>query len=136
MTGTHRFPVRVYYEDTDFSGNVYHGSYVKFFERGRTEWLRALGLHHSELAEEGLAFAVRHMEIDFLRAAHIDDALTVTTTPVSASGARVVLDQAIFRGEDLLCSGRVTIAVITAAGKATRLPAALRRLLLAAESKN
>jgi acyl-CoA thioester hydrolase len=69
----HHLAVRVYYEDTDFSGNVYHASYLKFFERGRTEFLRDLGIHHSELAEQGIAFAVRSMQIEFEGAAHIDD---------------------------------------------------------------
>src|SRR5690606_8022497 len=67
----HRFPIRIYYEDTDFSGNVYHAAYLKFFERGRTEFLRDEGIHHSELAAQGLAFAVRSMDIAFDRAAHI-----------------------------------------------------------------
>ena len=74
MTTSHRFPVRVYYEDTDFSGNVYHAAYLHFFERGRTEFLRAEGVHHSELIEEGIAFAVRSMEIDFPRAAQLQAA--------------------------------------------------------------
>ena len=75
MSAAHRFEVRVYYEDTDFSGNVYHAAYLHFFERARTEFLRAEGIHHSELAKEGIAFAVRSMEIDFAGAAHIDDLL-------------------------------------------------------------
>ena len=74
----HRLTQRVYYEDTDFSGNVYHAAYLKFFERGRTEFLRDLGIHHSELAEQGIAFAVRTMELDFVAAARIDDLLTVS----------------------------------------------------------
>ena len=85
MTASHRFPVRVYYEDTDFSGNVYHAAYLHFFERGRTEFLRAEGIHHSELIGEGIAFAVRSMEIDFPRAAHIDDELVVDTAVLDIS---------------------------------------------------
>jgi len=131
MNAAFEFPVRVYYEDTDFSGNVYHGAYVKFFERGRTEWLRDLGVHHFELAEQGLAFAVRHMEIAFIKPAHIDDALIVTTSVESLSGARIVLDQAIYRDEVQLASARVTIAVINAAGRATRLPKILQTLFRA-----
>src|SRR5690606_25476414 len=79
----HTFPVRVYYEDTDFSGNVYHAAYLKFFERGRTEFLREMGVHHSELARQGLAFAVRSMQIEFEAAAHIDDELLVETRVTS-----------------------------------------------------
>ena len=97
MSGAHRFEVRVYYEDTDFSGAVYHAAYLHFFERGRTEFLRDLGVHHSELAKIGLAFAVRSMSIEFERAAHIDDLLTVTTTVDAASGARMQLSQVIER---------------------------------------
>src|SRR3954463_9247192 len=93
----HRFPVRIYYEDTDFSGNVYHAAYLKFFERGRTEFLRDLGIHHSELAKDGIAFAVRGMNIQFLGAAHIDDLLSVHTRVGAVSGARLTLEQAIER---------------------------------------
>ena len=89
MTTTHRFEVRVYYEDTDFSGNVYHAAYLHFFERARTEFLRAEGIHHSELAKDGIAFAVRRMEIDFAGAAHIDDLLSVETSIQSMTGARL-----------------------------------------------
>ncbi len=128
--GVHAHEVRVYYEDTDFSGNVYHAAYVKFLERGRTEWLRALGVHHAELMRQGLAFAVRHMQIDFSRAAHIDEALTVTTRAVEATGARVVLDQAVTRDGEVLVGATVTVVAITSEGRATRLPATLRRLFL------
>ena len=129
MPGIASFSVRVYYEDTDFSGNVYHTAYLKFCERARTEWLRALGVHHSELAGEGLAFAVRHMEIDFLKAAHIDDELVVTTEPLSVGGARVVLEQVVHRGPEELVRARVTIAAITLAGRPVRLPQGLRDVL-------
>ena len=94
----HRLAVRIYYEDTDFSGNVYHAAYLKFFERGRTEFLRDLRIHHSELMAEGLAFAVRRMTIDFVAPAHIDDLLTVTTQVVKVGGARLLLAQIISRG--------------------------------------
>jgi len=124
------FPVRVYYEDTDFSGNVYHGAYIRFFERGRTEWLRARGVHHSALATEGLAFAVTRMEVDFKQAAHIDDALAVTTEMAEIKGARILLDQSIARDGALLAVAKVTIVVITSDGKATRLPKHLRAACL------
>lgn len=130
MSTSFDFPVRVYYEDTDFSGNVYHGAYVKFFERGRTEWLRALGVHHHELSAEGLAFAVRRMEIEFLQAAHIDDALTVRTAFSALEGARILLDQSIWLGDTQLAMAEVTIVVINSAGRATRLPVQMRDLFL------
>lgn len=128
----HVFPVRIYYEDTDFSGFVYHAAYLKFFERGRTEFLRSLGIHHAELAQEGLAFAVRRMEIDFRQPASIDDALTVVTRVASASGARLTLEQVIRRADVDLVSATVVVAAIRLGGGAARLPAALRERLLEA----
>jgi acyl-CoA thioester hydrolase len=122
-----RFAVRVYYEDTDFSGNVYHAAYLKFLERARTEFLRANGVHHSELAREGIAFAVRNMTIDFEAAAHIDDLLTVLTIPAGATGARLMLEQSIWRDGKRLVEAKLTVVAITTAGKPARLP----RLVLA-----
>jgi len=121
MSKAHRIQVRVYYEDTDFSGAVYHAAYLHFFERGRTEFLRAEGIHHSELASEGIAFAVRSMEIDFPRAAHIDDLLVVDTAVVDVSGARLTLDQSIERGDELVARAKVVVVAVKD-GKATRLP--------------
>jgi len=122
MDDTHHFKVRVYFEDTDFSGNVYHASYLKFFERGRTEWLRARGIHHSKLARDGLAFAVRKMEIGFEAAAGIDDELLVTTIVKTVSGARILLEQHIMRDDLLLTKAEVMIVVMNEQGRATRLP--------------
>jgi acyl-CoA thioester hydrolase len=124
MSKTHRIEVRVYYEDTDFSGAVYHAAYLHFFERGRTEFLRAEGVHHSELAKDGIAFAVRSMTIDFPRAAHIDDLLVVDTAVAEVSGARLVLDQAIIRGGETIATARVVVAAVRD-GQATRLPKAV-----------
>ena len=126
----HRFPVRIYYEDTDFSGNVYHAAYLKFFERGRTEFLRDLGIHHYELAEQGIAFAVRSMELDFIAAARIDDQLMVRTIVVESTGVRLVLDQTIARGETLLTKARVLVVANKTSGGPARLPADLRDRLL------
>lgn len=125
MSTCHRFEVRVYYEDTDFSGNVYHAAYLHFFERARTEFLRAEGIHHSELAKEGIAFAVRRMEIDFAGAAHIDDLLTVETSVVACSGARLTLEQVIARESTMLARAVVVVVAITSAGKAARMPKAI-----------
>jgi acyl-CoA thioester hydrolase len=121
MTRAHRFEVRVYYEDTDFSGAVYHAAYLHFFERGRTEFLRAEGIHHSELLEEGIAFAVRSMNIDFQRAAHIDDLLVVDTAVAEISGAKLTLDQTIERGDELIARARVVVVAVRG-DKPTRLP--------------
>lgn len=121
----HRFPVRIYYEDTDFSGNVYHAAYLKFFERGRTEFLRDEGIHHSELAAQGIAFAVRSMDIQFDGAAHIDDLLTVTTDVAGISGARLTLSQTILRDETVLTRATVVVVAIKTSGGAARMPRAI-----------
>ena len=124
MTKIHRIEVRVYYEDTDFSGAVYHAAYLHFFERGRTEFLRAEGIHHSELAKEGIAFAVRSMAIDFQRAAHIDDLLSVETAMAEVSGARLTLEQTTSRGDEIITRAKVVVVAVRD-GKAARLPAAV-----------
>ena len=121
----HHFPVRIYYEDTDFSGSVYHAAYLKFFERGRTEFLRGEGIHHSELAGQGIAFAVRSMEIAFDAAAHIDDLLDVTTEVAAISGARLTLRQAILRDGVALTRATVVVAAIKTSGGPARLPRAI-----------
>jgi acyl-CoA thioester hydrolase len=127
----HCFPVRIYYEDTDFSGNVYHAAYLKFFERGRTEFLRDLGIHHFELMEQGLAFAVRSMSIEFIGAARIDDLLIVTTEVGESSGVRLTLNQSILRGETVLTTAAVVVVAIRSTGGPARLPADLRSRLQA-----
>lgn len=125
----HSFPVRIYYEDTDFSGNVYHAAYLKFFERGRTEFLRDLGVHHHELAGQGIAFAVRSMVLDFLGAARIDDLLTVTTEVVESTGVRLTLTQTILREDRELTQATVVVVAIKTSGGAARLPLELREKL-------
>jgi acyl-CoA thioester hydrolase len=123
----HRLLARVYYADTDFSGIVYHARYLEFLERGRTDYLRLLGVHHSELADgklgESIVWVVRRMEIDFKSAARIDDILTVETRTAEISGARVKMAQAIKRGDELLISAIVEAAMINSAGRPRRFPA-------------
>ena len=123
----HRLLARVYYADTDFSGIVYHARYLEFLERGRTDYLRLLGVHHSELADgklgESIVWIVRRMEIDFRSAARIDDILTVETRTAEISGARVKMAQAIKRGDDLLISATVEAATVNDAGRPRRFPA-------------
>jgi acyl-CoA thioester hydrolase len=126
--GADPFEVRVYYEDTDFSGNVYHAAYLKFMERARTEFLRARGVHHFELAKQGIAFAVRSMSVEFEAAAHIDDLLTVVTRPLGATGARLSLLQSIYRDGERLLEAKLVIVAINAAGRPARLPPAIRAL--------
>ncbi|MDQ0997091.1 acyl-CoA thioester hydrolase [Phyllobacterium ifriqiyense] len=123
----HRLEARVYYADTDFSGVVYHARYLEFLERGRTDYLRLLGVHHTELAEgklgENLVWIVRRMEIDFRSPARIDDVLTVETHTAAISGARVEMHQAIKRNGDLLISAVVEAAMVNNAGRPRRFPA-------------
>ncbi|MGV3491153.1 MAG: YbgC/FadM family acyl-CoA thioesterase [Devosia sp.] len=126
----HRHPVRVYYEDTDFSGNVYHAAYLHFFERGRTEFLRDLGVHHSELIRDGIAFAVRRINVDFVAAAHIDDELEVVTEVASASAARLNLTQVIFRAGTEITRAEVQVVAIKTAGGVARMPKALLALIV------
>ena len=121
----HRFDVRVYYEDTDFSGNVYHSAYLHFFERGRTEFLRSIGVHHSELIKSGIAFAVRSMQIEFLRAAHIDDMLLVETAVERVTPARLLLVQRIVRDGLAITEAKVLIVAINTNGKPARMPKAI-----------
>ena len=89
------FPVRVYYEDTDVAGIVYHANYLRFFERGRTEWLRELGIDQTVLIEQGLAFAVTKMNIDYLKPARFNDLLEVVTEIQSSKRASLVFKQTI-----------------------------------------
>lgn len=126
----HRLSLRVYYEDTDFSGVVYHASYLRFMERGRTELIRDLGIDQSVLFDEGkaLAFAVRKMTIDFLKAARMDDLLTVETQPVEMRGASMVVAQKVLRGEEVLVTANVTV-VCVGDGRAKRIPDPLRQKL-------
>jgi acyl-CoA thioester hydrolase len=126
----HAFPIRVYYEDTDAGGIMYHASHVRFLERGRTEFLRDLGIHHSALMSDdpanAILFVVRRMELDYLKPARLDDLLTVTTAVVELRAASMRLDQRLLRGEDLLLKGVLTIATITPQGRPKRIPAEMR----------
>lgn len=126
---THVFPVRVYYEDTDFSGFVYHASYLKFIERGRSEFLRICGIGHRELlnATEPLFWTVRKIEITYLRPARIEDALTACTQVAGVTGARMFLDQWIERGGEMLTQAAVEVCLIGAAGRPRRVPGAIRK---------
>ncbi len=129
--GVHTLVVRVYYEDTDFTGIVYHANYLRYMERGRTNYLRLIGADHRALFEQaqeeapGFAFVVRSMTIDFLKPARMDDILHVVTEPQEVKGASVTLHQKVMRGEELLVEARVRVAFISA-GKAKPIPKSLR----------
>ena len=132
--GRHVMSVRVYYEDTDFSGIVYHATYLRFMERGRTNHLRLLGAGHRALFEEaraeapGFAFVVRSMVIDFLKPARMDDVLTVTSEPEVVKGASITLAQEVKRGDDVLVKAEVRVAFISE-GRAQAIPKSIRALL-------
>jgi len=129
----HVLAVRVYFEDTDFSGFVYHAGYLRFMERGRSDFLRLMGIGHDELDRgahgERLAFAVRHMSIDFVKPARIDDIVEVATRLTEVAGARIVLRQTLTCGGRRLTEAEVTVALVNAAGRPRRLPAEMRRRL-------
>lgn len=126
----HRLPVRVYYEDTDFSGVVYHANYLRFLERGRTELLRSAGVDQSILHAEpgGIIFAVRRMSLEYVRPARMDDLLAVETGTSEIRGASLRMGQRILREDVVLLTAEVHVAVL-AGGKPARLPDEIRRLL-------
>ena len=126
---SHRIDIRVYYEDTDFSGFVYHANYLRYMERGRTELLRALAMEQADLARDaGLIFVVRRMGLDFLKPARMDDMLTIVTKPLELRGASMPMSQEVLRGEEVLLKADVTVAAVRD-GRAVRLPDSLRRAL-------
>lgn len=126
----HSMTVRVYYEDTDLAGIVYYANYLKFIERARSEWLRAVGVDQAAMkAAGGHVFAVRRVEADYLRPARFDDLLDVCTVLSGLTAARIVMDQTVRRDGAVLFSARVTVALLDAAGRPARLPEALVQAL-------
>ena len=122
----HKFPVRVYYEDTDLAGIVYYANYLKFIERGRSEWIREIGVNQIAMKAIGIVFAVRRVEADYFKPAHYDDMLTIETSVEKVTAARLVVRQCVVRGTDLLFEALVTIVAIDRGGKPVRLPANIR----------
>ncbi|QOF69684.1 tol-pal system-associated acyl-CoA thioesterase [Aminobacter sp. SR38] len=122
----HRLMARVYYADTDFSGVVYHARYLEFFERGRSDFLRLAGVHHTELVDgkhgEKIVWVVRRMEIDFRGSAKIDDILTIETRTQDVSGARITMAQQLKRGDEVLVEAKVEAAIIGENGRPRRFP--------------
>ncbi len=127
----HRLPVRIYYEDTDFTGVVYHANYARYFERGRSDFLRVAGVSHAALLdrEDPAAFTVTKLEIEFKRAARIDDALLVRTTYDSVRGPRLFISQRITRGDEVIATAKVEAACIDLKGRARKPPAGLAEAL-------
>lgn len=125
--GAHIRPVRVYFEDTDFSGVVYHAAYLKFLERGRSDFMRCLKVSHAALSEQKMAFGVAHMDIKFIAGAGIDDLLFVSTKIAHYTAARVVFDQAVTCSSKPILQAKVTIALIKD-GRPQRLPSDIRNI--------
>jgi acyl-CoA thioester hydrolase len=136
--GRHVLAVRVYYEDTDFTGIVYHANYLRYMERGRTNHLRLLGADHRALFEQteqeapGFAFVVRSMRIEFLKPARMDDLLTIVTAPEEVKGASITLRQQVRRGEERLVEAHVRVAFVSG-GRARPIPKPLRMAMKAGQ---
>jgi acyl-CoA thioester hydrolase len=141
IAGGHAMQVRVYYEDTDFTGIVYHANYLRFMERGRTNYLRLIGADHRALFEQtekeapSFAFVVRSMKIDFRKSAFMDDLLEVRTLSREVSGASIVLVQRVMRGEEVLVEAEVRVAFVSE-GRPKRIPEALRKAMGADAERN
>lgn len=126
---THKLDIRVYYEDTDMAGIVYYANYLKYIERGRSDWVRGLGIDQRAMKEAGQVFVVRRVEADYLASAHLDDELVVETEVVQVTGARLVMDQVVKRGGEALFHAIVTVVVVNEGGQVARMPANIRQLL-------
>jgi acyl-CoA thioester hydrolase len=125
----HQLPVRIYYEDTDFTGVVYHANYLRYLERGRSDFFRVIGISHTEMAKVDTAFALTRMEIDFKRAARVDDALLVRTTYDRVKGPRLFVSQRITRGDELIAQAVVEAVCITMDGRPRKPTAEMLRML-------
>jgi len=134
--GVHRLPLRVYYEDTDFSGNVYHANYLKFCERARSDFLRVAGIDQNAMfgAGDPIMFVVRRMLCDFLRPARFDDLLVIETRLGELAGARFELMQQVLRGDESLFSADVTVALIDGRGRPRRVPPEIATRIVSATS--
>ena len=130
---THVLPIRIYFEDTDFAGVVYHANFLKFCERGRTDFIRLLGIHHQELAApdagDPLVFVVRRIEIDYLKPGRLDDVLEVVTRCAEIGGASLTLDQEVRRGDTVLARAKVIVVLVSSAGKPQRIGTLIRSAL-------
>ena len=128
---THHFQTRVYYEDTDLAGIVYHANYLKFIERARSEMVREAGISQTALkADQGIVFAVRRMEMEFIAPARFEEDLRVETRLTGVKGASFDLEQVVFRGDDRLYVSNVQVVCLTDCGRAVRIPADIRQKLV------
>lgn len=126
---THVFPVRVYYEDTDMGGVVYHANYLRYIERARSDWVRKLGNDQNAMREAGIVWVVRSINADYLSPARFDDELIVETDMVEISGVRLTMKQLVRRGETEIFRATVTAVCINSDGRPIRLPAEIRALM-------
>ena len=128
----HSFDIRVYYEDTDLAGIVYYANYLKFIERARTEFVRGLGIDQSALKQDqGIVFAVRRVEADYIAPARFDDVLTVDTSVIKLTGARIELAQDVRRNAEILFTSKITLVTLHDSGAPARIPADIRSMLQA-----
>lgn len=129
---THILPVRIYYEDTDMSGIVYHANYLRYFERGRSDFLRLAGVGHTELQarDKPLAFAITKAEIEYKKAARIDDSLLVCTDYEKIEGIKIFINQRIMRGDILIATAKITVVFIDFKGNPQRPPKDIVDMLL------
>lgn len=126
----HTHTLRVYYEDTDMAGIVYYANYLKFIERGRSDWVRDIGMDQNRMKDDfGIVFAVKRVEADYVAPARLDDVLVVETVLSAVKGARFTMDQVVKRDGTVLFKAVVEIVVMTLAGRPTRLPAEIRAIL-------
>ncbi len=126
---THRFPIRIYYEDTDLAGIVYYANYLKFIERARSTMVLELGIDQLEMQRDGLVFAVKKVAADYKSSAKLNDSLQVETRLKQLTGAKIVFAQDVYRSDTLIFSALVTVVCITNAGKISRFPAKIRAKL-------
>lgn len=125
----HIFPIRVYYEDTDMGGVVYHANYLRYIERARSDWVRNLGNDQNAMRDDGVVWVVRKLEADYIASAKFDDELTVETEVVAISGVRLTMAQLVLRGETEIFRATVTAVCINSESKPIRLPAEIRALM-------
>ena len=126
----HEFQVRVYYEDTDLAGIVYYANYLKFIERARSTMVREAGIDQNAMKDsDGLVFAVRHVDATYLKPAKMDDELRIATKLQQLSGAQLLFEQDVFRGDEMLFSSKITVICMNGAGRVVRLPAEIRARL-------
>lgn len=129
MSAVHTYPVRVYYEDTDMGGIVYHANYLRYIERARSDLVRQLGNDQNAMRDAGIVWVVRRIEAEYLATAKFEDELTVETVVADVSGVKLTMSQVVKRGDKPIFTATVLAVCMNAAGKPVRLPAEIRALM-------